>query len=372
MSRPAVLFGGPSPEHDVSILTGLQAALALSKAGTDVTTIYWEKGGDFLLVDPSLEAESFADGRPPKAQRVRLELGAPGGFVTEGGGIGRKPRLLEVSAVVNACHGGPGEDGTLQAALDLAGVRYTGPSVAGATLGMDKVAFAAVAQSAGLPHLPVAALTQRSASAVAQPFDGPFIVKPRFGGSSIGIELFDDWGGVVAFVSSPQPNLRTGAVVEPFRAGADDLEIAIRCHPAVQLSDLSKPAKDASAIYDYRSKYVPGEGMAAAARELPADVPDAIASAARAAAETIADVAQVRGVARLDFLLADDELFVNEINTIPGSLSKHLWEGSGVPFAQLLLDMIDEATSGPGRAYSTQGADGTILRSAASIASKLG
>jgi len=365
MSRPAVLFGGPSPEHDVSILTGLQAARALG----DAHAIYWEKGGDlaFYAVEPTLEGSDFVDGRPPKAQRLKLDVGGgPGGFSTEG----RRAKALDVACVVNCCHGGPGEDGTLQAALDLAGLRYTGPSVASAALGMDKLAFAAAVTAAGLPHLPC---TAAKPEASRPPFDGPYIVKPRFGGSSIGIEVFESWDDVVAYVGSPQPTLRAGgAVVEPYVKGADDLEVAIRRHPELQLSELSRPLKTEGAIYDYRKKYVPGEGMAAAERELPAQLPAAMADAARDAARQLADVAMVRGVARLDFLVADDALYVNEINTVPGSLAKHLWEASGLPFAQLLRDMVAEATAGPGRAFPTQGADGSILRSAAAIASKLG
>jgi D-alanine-D-alanine ligase len=289
----------------------------------------------------------------------------PSGFVTEGGGLGRKAKPIEFACVVNCCHGGPGEDGSLQGMLDLAGIRYTGPSLAGAALGMDKLAFAGAVAGAGLAHLPCVVPSKEA------PFDGPYILKPRFGGSTIGIEVFDSWEDVTAFLGSPRPNYRAGGVVEPYRKGAEDVEVAIRTHPTLQLSELSKPVKG-DEIYDYKSKYVPGEGMAAAEREMPASLPGSLGDEARRAAHVIADIALVRGVARLDFLLVDDALYVNEINTVPGSLSKHLWEGSGVPFAQVLADMVAEAVSGQGRAYSTQGADGTILRSAAAIASKLG
>ncbi|HEX2849787.1 MAG TPA: hypothetical protein VHN98_04505 [Acidimicrobiales bacterium] len=367
MPSTAVLFGGPSPEHDVSILTGLTSARALADAGHQVEAVYWSKAGEFSAVDPTLEATAFVDGVPRGARELQLQAGAGGGFVSEGRGLGRKRSVLELDAVVNCCHGGPGEDGTLQAALDLAGIRYTGPSVAGAALGMDKLAFAAVVEAAGLPHLPVVALDAGGDA----PFDGPYIVKPRFGGSSIGIEVFEDWDSVVAFARSPQPHLRSGGVVEPYRAGAVDLEIGIRRHPELQLSPISKPASK-GAIFDYREKYVPGEGMAAAPRETPASLPDGAADTIRGAARRVADLALVRGVARLDFLLIDDQVVVNEINTIPGSLTKHLWVDPPIPFATLLADMIAEATRGPGRAYSTQGADGSILRSATSIASKLG
>ncbi|HVM07405.1 MAG TPA: hypothetical protein VM345_02995 [Acidimicrobiales bacterium] len=365
--RPAVLFGGISPEHDVSIITGLLAAQALAGAGHDVEAIYWSKRGDFYAVDPGLNPDAFVQGVPAGATELQFHVGA--GFTTKGGGFGRKARQLEADVVVNCCHGGPGEDGTLQGLLDLAGLRYTGPSVAGASLGMDKLAFAAVCTSAGLPHLPTVAVDPNDPGAA--PFDGPYIVKPRFGGSSIGIETFASWDDVSAFVRMPNPNLRRGIVVEPFRDGAQDIEIAIRRHPELQLSALSKPEKG-GAIFDYRNKYVPGEGMTSSNRETPAQLPANIASVARDAARAVAHLAVVRGLARLDFLLIGDELFVNEINTIPGSLTKHLWVDPQIPFPTLLGDMIAEAMAGPGAAYSTEGADGSILRSSASIASKLG
>src|SRR5437764_3181190 len=163
MSQPAVIFGGPSPEHDVSILTGLQAARAL---GPSTIAIYWAKTGDFFEVDPGLEGHDFLDGAPRKAPQLRLSQGE--GFV--------KKRRLDISAALNCCHGGPGEDGTLQAMLDIAGVRYTGPNVAGAALGMDKLAFGNVCTAAGLSSLPRMLLTADCVPG----FDGPYIVKPRF------------------------------------------------------------------------------------------------------------------------------------------------------------------------------------------------
>jgi D-alanine-D-alanine ligase len=138
MAKPAVLFGGPSPEHDVSIVTGLQAVHALG----DVHGVYWSKTGDFWDVDPALEARDFADGVPRKSGQLRLVAGE---------GLVGKRRPLDLTAVVNCCHGGPGEDGTIQAAMDLARLAYTGPSVAGAALGMDKLAFGHVVRGAGLP-----------------------------------------------------------------------------------------------------------------------------------------------------------------------------------------------------------------------------
>jgi D-alanine-D-alanine ligase len=349
-----VIFGGPSPEHDVSIVTGLAAARALG----DVIAIYWSKTGEFFEVEPGLEAADFLQGPPAKARPVRLAAGE--GF------LGKRDKRLEISALVNCCHGGPGEDGSLQGALDLAGVRYTGPAVAGAALGMDKLAFGDVVVHAGLPSLPRAALSD----ATAVDFDGPYIVKPRFGGSSIGVETVSDLDTARARLGA-NVHLRAGAVIEPYRGDAIDLNIGIRSYPQLELSQIEKPLRTQSSgeILDYRDKYVGEEGMASAPHEIPADIPGGTAERIRSYATSVAALVGVRGVARLDFLLDGDELFVNEINTIPGSLSRHLWE---IPFTQLLRDMLDEAERRPTTHYTTEGADGTALRSAGTIASKLG
>src|ERR1019366_9526199 len=111
--------------------------------------------------------------------------------------------------------------------------------------------------------------------------------------------------------------------------------------------------------------------MVSAPRELPAQLPVGQGDAVEAAARRIVDIALVRGVARIDFLANDSELYINEVNTIPGSLSKHLFVTPPLAFSQLLGDLAAEALECPAHRYSAAGADGLVLRSASSISSKL-
>jgi len=372
VSDVAIIFGGPSPEHDVSVLTGLQAAREL--AGThSVRALYWSTAGEWFEVSPELEAAAFAEGVPRNAAPVHLVAGPGGGFVTEGR-LGRR-RSLDIGVAVICCHGGPGEDGALQGALDLAGVAYTGPTVAGAALGMDKLAFAGVAEAAGLPVLPRVLLrpgTERL------DFDGPYIVKPRFGGSSIGVEIVADLTTARAQLAVNR-HWATGAVVEPYRADFFDVQLAVRTWPAPELSAIERPLRTARAgglagepaILRYADKYAGGEGMASAPRELPARIPDELAASLREAARALVDLGLVRGVARVDFLTDGRSWVLNEVNTVPGSLARYLWVDPVVPFRKLLEDLVEEATARPARTYSSEGADGTVLRGAASIAAKL-
>jgi D-alanine-D-alanine ligase len=359
-----VLFGGPSPEHDVSILTGLQALRELQGQG-EVAGIYWTKTNRFYAIPSDVEANAFLDGLPTGASELSLRVGDQGGFF----GAGRKERRLELDAVLLATHGGPGEDGSLQATLDLAGLAYSGPTAAGASLGMDKWAFGSVISAAGLPTLPRALLTGDTTELA---FAGPYILKPRSGGSSIGIDVVEDLGTALARLKT-NVHLASGCVVEPFRSDLTDVQIALRTYPSLSFSAIERPIRRSSAaeILDYRDKYVGGEGMVSAPRELPAALALGQRDTIERYASVIADVASVRGVARVDFLANDSEIYVNEINTIPGSLAKYLFIEPPLAFAQLLRDLVAEAIERPTHRFSAAGADGVVLRSAGSIAAKL-
>jgi len=369
----AVCFGGASPEHDVSVLTGLQAARELSRAGRQVTGLYWSKTGEWYEVDPSLEASSFVEGVPRGAQSLRLVTGPEGGFVSSKGGRGllAKSKPLEIDVVVNCCHGGPGEDGTLQGAFDLAGVRYTGSGANAAALGMDKLAFASIAASAGLKVLPRALLAD-SVSDVG--FEGPYIVKPRFGGSSIGVEVVADLIAASDLLRA-STHLQRGAVIEPYRADLFDLNVAVRSWPSVELSAVERPERTTAGaeILGYKDKYVGGEGMASAPRELPADIGPELLGDIRETALRATGLIGARGIVRVDFLSdGKGEMFLNEVNTIPGSLARYLWVDPPVPFQNLLSAMVEEAQRVPTSRPSAAGADGSVLRMAGSIAGKLG
>ena len=358
MSRSAVVFGGPSDEHDISILTGLQVVRAVASS----QAVYWSKTGDWFLVDRDLEAKDFADGVPAKAKELAF-VAAPGA------GLMLKRKPLDIDTVFIACHGGPGEDGTLQGLFDLVGLRYTGPGQAASALGMDKLAFGAAMAAAGLPTLPRTLVVSGDEEPPA--FEGPFIAKPRFGGSSIGIEVADDWDTVLALKKSSS-YFDQGAVVEPFLVGSRDLQVAVRTHPKWELSAIEAPLRADEGIYSYDQKYLAWGGEVSGGRELPATLDDETGSALHSLSERVTEVAGLRGIARIDFLEKDHELWVNEVNTIPGSMAAYLWIDPPLSRERLFSDMIAEAEGPPVRVFSVAGSDGTALRSAGTIASKLG
>jgi len=367
-----VIYGGPSPEHDVSILTGLQAVQALERAPAvdRVRSLYWSKSGDWHEVPGETEAAAFLGGVPAKASQLRLISGPGGGFVAPGSGFRAREDRLDLDAVLICCHGGPGEDGTLQGALDLTGLPYSGPTAIGAAIGMDKLAFSALMAYAGLPILQRAVLSEQS----DEPgFPPPYILKPRFGGSSIGVEVVTDYATARARLNA-NSHLMRGAVLEPYHDEMFDLQLAARTWPELQLSAIERPLRTRSTgeILGYQDKYVGSEGMSSAPRELPAQVKPEVEERIRTLALQVASLVGLRGVARLDYLSDGHDVYVNEVNTIPGSLARYLWIDPSLPFGTLLRDLLQEAIARPAAVYTTAGADGSVLRVAGSIASKLG
>ncbi len=369
MSAVAVVFGGPSPEHDISILTGLQAARALADAGSEVTCLYWTKTAEWLQVPVESEASSFLQPSPPGSSPV--DLSVPGGFQA-------RKRLrgatrLDADTVLNCCHGGPGEDGTLAGLLMLAGYKVSGPNPEASSLAMDKLATAAVAADAGVPVIQTVALTDELEKVDLQ---APWVVKPRFGGSSIGVEAG------VSDLDTARALGRTGAgragmIVQPFLEGWSDLNVAVRTFPELSISAIERPLRDGDGVYDYAGKYLRGGaggvGMEAAPRELPAQIPDAVAEEIRAHAATLVRAAGLTGAVRVDFLWdGANSVVLCEVNSIPGAWGAYLWQAVGVTRHQLLADLVAEAArAGTRRPQWSATSDGAALRAAGSVASKL-
>jgi len=363
----AVLFGGPSPEHEISILTGLQAERVLTAAGEAVTPIYWSPSGEWFLVPSGTEAKDYLDGVPKGAKPIEVRLSGDSGLYV-------KRKALQISAVLLTLHGGVGEGGGAAALFALLGIPATGSSLFAGAVGMDKLAFG------GLMHVSGVASLQREAlsATVAPTFAGPYIVKPRFGGSSIGIEIVEDVDAARA-ISKASAHLRAGAVVEPYRPELVDLNISFRTFPTLEVTAVEKPLRGASTngLYSYAEKYLSGGegsevGLTSAPREFPAVLAEGVAERAEVMARRVAEVTGLTGVVRVDLLLdeATGDLFVNEVNSIPGALSLYLWAPT-VAASKVLLDALVEARDKPFVLPAGGFGSGAALRAAGGIAGKL-
>ena len=355
----AVIFGGPSDEHDISILTGLQSSRILSNK-YDVKNIYWSKDNKWYLVNNALESIDFVDNDDIFKKELTIKYDSEPGFYL-------KKKKISFEVAVNACHGGPGEDGTIQSLLSLLNINYTGPSLTTSQIGMDKYVFFTLMKEIGIP-----VLDKHLVSKNTKPnFSGPYILKPRFGGSSIGVEVVDDYKTAIS-ISSNSDLYNQGATIEKYLEESLDLLVAVRSFPQIDYSDIEKPIRSNNfELFSYTDKYLENGGLEGSKRELPAQISKTIEEKIEIELNKLNEILNIQGIARVDFLLQDNELYINEINTIPGSHALYLWSNLGKSKFELLNDMIDEALSKK-TIWSTEGSDGLALKSAKDIQSKLG
>ncbi len=354
----AVIFGGPSSEHDISILTGLQTSRILSTK-YEVVNIYWSKDNKWYLVDNDLESIDFINNSKITKKELTIKYDSNPGFYI-------KKKKIAISVVVNSCHGGPGEDGTLQSLLSLLKIKFTGPDLTTSQICMDKYSFYTFMKENNIP-----VLEKHLISSNKQPlFGGPYILKPRFGGSSIGVEIVDNYETAVNIVINSSL-YNNGATLEPYLNDSTDLLVGMRYFPSIDYSEIEKPIRTSNMdVFTYRDKYLDNGGLEGSKRELPAKLHETIKLQIFNILDKFSQIINIRGIARVDFLLGD-QLYLNEVNTIPGSHALYLWENKGVSKFELLDNMILEAEN-LNFEWNIVGSDGTALKNAKDIQSKLG
>ena len=373
--KVAVLFGGRSPEHDISVITAIQAMDALDSQKYEVVPIYITISGEWLTGEPLRKMENYLpslDTQGIKSVRLDIVPQIKPRFLVEGSGIFKRPSEIEFDVALLAFHGLVGEDGRIQGLLETAGVPYTGMRVMASALLMDKGATKNMLVGAGVPvlpfreifrpdqgtHIPTATL-----KSLLEGLEPPYCVKPSHLGSSIGVGKADDAEGVAALLPAifAFDNI---AVVEPFVQNMVEYNVAVcRLNGAVSTSAIEQP-KRAEELLDFKQKYLSGkgkgkgqkipgqrsEGMLSLTRELNPKLPDEIERNICALAETTFDRVYGTGVPRIDFISNEKtgELWLNEVNPCPGSFGFFLWEASSknhILFSDLLDKLIDEAVA---------------------------
>ncbi len=370
MPQIAVAFGGPSPEHDISILTGLQAALALLQDGQDVICLYWTRSGRWQRVPPMLEAAAFLN--PDIEGAVDLDFSLKEGFLER---RRRRFQPLTVEVILNCCHGGPGEDGSLAALMQLADIRMTGPSPEAAALAMDKLSTTALAQAIGVPSIPAIVWPPSLGSGIVMP-EPPWIVKPRWGGSSIDIEAMVDNVETLEALANTGTR-RAGMLIQSYLNGWIDLNVAVRTYPTIGCSSVERPLRDdRSTILSYKDKYLSsdsGAGMDFAPRELPANIPQKIHESICQYSIWLIKSMGLTGAPRVDYLWDGDQtVLMCEVNPIPGAWANHLWLEAGISRLTLYNNLIEEAMiSPPWPLRWNVSSDGRALRASGEISGKL-
>ncbi|MFA6297897.1 MAG: D-alanine--D-alanine ligase family protein [Nocardioides sp.] len=354
--RVAVVFGGRSSEHAISCVTAGSVLQAIDRDVYDVVPIGIAPDGRWVLEsgDPDrLRIEGpdrlpSVDGdRAPVA--LSQQTGSTDLVVSE---PSSPPRTLgEVDVVFPLLHGPWGEDGTIQGMFEMAGVRYVGAGVLASAVSMDKAYMKIVLSAAGLPVMPSVTVTRREWAADAQAcreradaLGYPLFVKPARGGSSIGISKAHDASELDACIEEAHLH-DSKALVEVSAEGAREVECGV-LQALDGTPETSQPAElrvgAGHEFYDFAAKYLPGEHTEI---DIPADLPPGIADELRSLAARAFEAVGCEGLARVDFfVMPDQSVVVNEINTMPGftptSMFPQMWAASGLDYPALVDRLI--------------------------------
>jgi D-alanine-D-alanine ligase len=367
--RPVgVFFGGVSPEHEVSVISALQAMAALSTDRWTVVPVYIAKDGKWWSGADLRNAETFQNPFEESASLHLVQIApGPGGLclsrVPDRSFRGRLaaairppvPNLL-IEIVLPVLHGGSGENGSLQGLCETVGVAYAGSGPMPAGLAMDKVAAKRWAATFDVPQVPFEAFVESawagSEEAMLDRLTGtlglPVIVKPASLGSSIGITKAGTRDELDAAVEEA---LRYDEVVVVEKAVTNlrELNCSVLGRRGTARPSVLEEPLSGDELLSFRDKYLsPGgtkagpQGMASLDRKIPAAVSDEITAEISALAVRLFEAFDCQGVVRIDFLLDGDtgEYYFNEINTTPGSLAFYLWEPTGVAFPELLDEVL--------------------------------
>lgn len=355
----AVIFGGRSVEHDVSIVTAQQIMKALSPHKYEVLAVYITRDGKWFMGDAFKEITNFKDERITARPDVVPVVLSPDvrhhGFIVNPlvQGLFKKPTVQRVDVLFPAIHGSHGEDGTLQGLFELADIPYVGFATLGSALTNDKWLTKQLMRQNGIPVLEEIGFSraewQANAPAILEKiqatFTYPVFVKPATLGSSIGVGRADNETILKASIDIATTFDRR-VLVEPAVTGGIEVNCSVIGYGNdVHTSILEQPISWAEFLA-FEDKYLRGsKGMKSQDRLIPAPIGEALTDRIKTIAKQAFQAVDGRGIVRIDFLVKPTEglVYLNELNTLPGSLSFYLWQPVGISQEQLVDKLISYA-----------------------------
>ncbi|HEX2906634.1 MAG TPA: D-alanine--D-alanine ligase family protein [Phototrophicaceae bacterium] len=354
-----VIFGGRSVEHDVSIVTGHQVMRAFDPERYEVVPIYINRDGRWFTGAPLWELKNFKDDEVTSYKGVESAVISPsvehhGLIVNPTAGRFEKSEIVRLDVVFPAIHGTHGEDGTLQGLFELADLPYVGCGVLGSAIGNDKMMSKVVLSQQGVPIVEGVAFSraewEQAPDQVIQHIvhelpEYPLFIKPATLGSSIGIGRAGDETMLRAYVDVAA-NLDRLILVEKAVTGGVEINCAVMGNGLeIRASVLEQPVSWEEFL-TYEEKYLRGgDGMKSAERLIPAPLSAELTERIKNTAIQAFRAVQGRGTARIDFLVKpeNDEIYVNELNTMPGSLAFYLWQEEGLSQRQMVDRLVELA-----------------------------
>ena len=354
-----VFFGGRSTEHEISVISASQAMHAINAEKYEVVPIYISKQGKWYTGKALLDIQNYRNIPELLAKVDEVYMEPSFGDYN----LYKKKRNLfgsnvikHLDVIIPVLHGSNGEDGIFEGLLETIGIPYAGCNTLSSANGMDKITMKMILKSCGIPVVNFVWFSDKEwytrreeiINQIEKEIGYPVIVKPANLGSSVGIgracnreELIDKIDGAEIYT--------TRIIVEDMVEDLQEINCSVLgdCDEN-QASVLEEPIKSGE-ILSYEDKYVGGskgaKGMQASQKRIPADLPEKETKRIQFLARETFRVLSCHGVSRVDMIIdrKTRDIYVNEINTIPGSLSFYLWEASGISFEQLMDKLVELA-----------------------------
>lgn len=354
-----VFFGGCSTEHEISVISASQAMSAIDRSRYDVTPIYITKQGQWYTGDALFDTANYKDiSKLLKQCRQVYMRPLKGDFNVY---PTKKPlfgsdTVCKLDVAIPVLHGAYGEDGTFEGVLNAIDIPFAGCDVLASANGMDKITMKMILQSSDIPVVDYVWFTDKQWFAtkeqlierIESKLGYPVIVKPANLGSSVGIGRAVDREQLIERVNNAE-TYSSRIIVEHMVENLHEVNCSVLGDCDDYMTSVCEEPIKSGEILSYNDKYLGGEkgakGMQASQKRIPADLPQEVSDRIRFLAGETFRVLSCQGVSRVDVIMDDDngKIYVNEINTIPGSLSFYLWEATGITFTELMDRLVQLA-----------------------------
>ena len=353
-----VFFGGRSTEHEISVISANQAMHAFDETKYNVIPIYITKEGKMYTGPKLFDIQAYKNTAELISQCKEVFLKSQFGdfhlYTEKKSMFGRKLVAMDqLDIAMPVLHGANGEDGSFQGLLRMIGVPFVGCDVMASANGMDKISMKMLLRDAQIPVVDFVWFTEKNwhnsknniIDEIENKLGYPVIVKPSNLGSSVGIGKASNREDLELKIKGAQ-KFSDRIIVEKLIEQLQEINCSVLGNAdSYKMSVLEEPLKTGDFL-SYEDKYMGGskgqKGMQASAKRIPAELPDDVTTKIQRLAGDTFRILDCNGVSRVDVIIdkSSSEVFVNEINTIPGSLSFYLWEATGLKFSQLLDELI--------------------------------
>lgn len=357
----AVFFGGRSVEHEISVISALQAIHAFNVERYNIVPIYISKQGRWYTGNDLLDIRNYKDmkGLTNKCTEVfmRPEYGDYNLYKAETSMFSKRNTIIEeLHVAIPVLHGTNGEDGIFEGLLETIGIPFAGCNTLSSANGMDKITMKMILKECNIPVVDYVWFTDRQwfnereqlIAKIEEKIGYPVIVKPANLGSSVGIGKASNREELIEKVNHAE-KFSQRIIVEDMIEQLKEINCSVLGDADKHESSVCEEPIKTGDFLSYEDKYMGGsksaKGMQASEKRIPADLPVEISEKIRHMAGETFRVLSCHGVSRIDVMIdrKDNSIYVNEINTIPGSLSFYLWEATGISFEKLMDRLVELA-----------------------------